>query len=134
MPSVFMLKSLLSFVTIFIDWMNNYSEIIRTSMTSLLETSMIFEILATAMEFEFATTSFVKEHFLLETSTKYEILVTVVELNLQIFKYSSSAPAVCMCLKSTLFYKKLKLGNVLNASEFKNTKTSSGAGWKLVIV
>ena len=39
-----------------------------------------------------------------------------------------------MRLKSTLFYKKMKLGSVLNAYEFKNTKTSSGAGRKLVII
>ena len=107
--------------------MNNYSEIVRMSMTSLLETSMIFEISATVTEFEFATTSFVNEHFLFGASTKYEVLVTVMELNLQIFKYSSPAPTVCMCLKSTLFYKKMKFGNVLNASEFKSTKNSSGA-------
>ena len=56
-------------------------------MTSLLETIMIFEILAAATEFKFTATSFLIEHSLLGASTKYEILVTVVELNLQIFKY-----------------------------------------------
>ena len=93
-------------------------------MTSSLETSMIFEILATPTEFEFTTTSLVNEHSLLGASTKYEILVTVVELNLRISKYSSPALTVCVCLKSTLFYKKMKVGNVLNAREFKNTETS----------
>ena len=58
-----------------------------TSMTALLETIMIFKILATATEFKFTATSFLIEHPLLGASTKYEILVTVVELNLQIFKY-----------------------------------------------
>ena len=38
---------------------------------------MIFEILATATEFKFTATSFLKEHSLLGASTKYEILVTV---------------------------------------------------------
>ena len=46
---------------------------------------------------------------------------------------SRFAPAVCMCLKSSLICKKMKLGNVLHASELKNTKTSSGTGWKLDI-
>ena len=62
--------------------MNEYSEIVRTSMTPLLETIMIFEILATATEFKFTVTAFLNEHLLLGASTKYEILVTVVELNL----------------------------------------------------
>ena len=77
-------------------------------MTSLLKTIMIFEILATATEFKFTATSFLNEHPLLGASTKYEILVTVVELNLEIsIKYQMFA--VCMCLMSTLFYKKWNL-------------------------
>ena len=104
--------------------MNNYSEIVSASMTALLETIMIFEILATATEFKFTATSFLIEHPLLGPSTKYEILVTVVELNLQIFKYCVR----CLhAFKVNFTLQKMKLGCVLNAYEFKNTKTSSGA-------
>ena len=105
--------------------MNNYSKVVRTSMTSLLETIMVFEILATATEFKFTTTSFLNEHSLLGASTKYEILVTVVELNLQIFKYCVR----CLhAFKVNFILQKMKLVSVLNANEFKNIKTSPGVG------
>ena len=100
-------------------------------MTSLLVTIMIFDILATATEFKITTTSFLNEHSLLRASTKYEILGTVVELNLQILKNCVRCFHV---FEVNFILQKMKLGSVLDASEFKNTKTSSGARWKLVIV